>query len=190
MEVLTENQETQTTRKISKVKLTKSGCPFVEFQETRIVVIGEKSIEKVSNLTFEGLNLPHPDLLHAFDLLRAHLAILCSQLDGRDAELSDLEDEEKFISLFKVSGFSIGGSGETEGVTLIGSKKIKRGVLNLVTPFTKFMDENAPYEYGDELNHLVYHAIEEANLYLDDKIAPDAQTKIEYPDNEDQSELE
>ena len=172
--------EPEVTRKVSKVKIIKNGFAEIEYEETKIILVEGKPVEKVSKYKFEGQNLPHPDLMEALNHLRGHLALLCSQLDGKKPELNKLEDDEAFINLFKVTGLSLGGTGDSEGVTIIGTKKIKRGVLNLVTPFTRFMDENDPYEYESELNALSIHVFDEANYHLDDKIHPDVQLKIEY----------
>ncbi len=184
-----EKVATGLTRKISKVSLQKNGGILVVFEETSTVIINNKPVEKFADVPYAGRSLPHPDLTHAFSLLRPHLAILCSQLDGRDPILEEIESDEKFMNQFKVTGFSIGGSGESEGVVLIGTKKIKRGVLNLATPFTKYFDEHDPYDYADELSHLTIHGANEGNLYVDGKIAPDAQGKLPL-DGDDKSDLE
>ncbi len=184
MTTITDTPDTDVTRKISKVKLLKNGCGFVECEETTIINIDGKPVEKVFQIPYTGLNLVHPDLAHSLSLLRSHLAILCSQLDGRDEDLKDIEDDEKFLDNFNVTGFSIGGSGEHEGVTLIGNKKIKRGVINLVTPFMKFDDPNNPYEFQTELNYLVNHSIDEFDQYVDGKIAPNAQPELPFDGDE------
>jgi hypothetical protein len=167
-------------RQISKVKLAKNGGVEVEFEQTTTIMVDGKPLEFYADVPYKGRSLPHPDLLHAFELLRGHLAIICSQLDGKKPDLQKIEHDELFMALFKVTGVSIGGSGESEGVTLVGNKKIKRGQLNLVSSFTKYYDENDLYEYADELMHLVNHVVDEANLYVDGKIAPDAQGKLEF----------
>ena len=176
--------QVQVSRHITKVKLAKNGGVEVEFEQTTVLPVdGGNVIEYYADVPYKGRSLPHPDLLHAFELLRGHLAIICSQLDGKKPDLHKIESDELFLALFKVTGVSIGGTGDSEGVTLVGNKKIKRGQLNLVSSFTKYMDENDPYEYADELMHLVTHVVDEANQYVDGKIAPDAQGKLEFEAN-------
>lgn len=189
MTTITETK-TEVNRKISKVKLAKNGGVIVEFEQTIIIKIDGKDVEQVADVPYAGRNLPHPDLLHAFSLLRSHLAIICSQLDGKDADLKEIEENEQFLEKFNVTGFSIGGSGESEGVVLIGNKNIKRGTLNLVSAFIKFEDTNNPYEYQDELSHLINHGVDEANLYVEGKIAPDAQGKIDFGVGDENQDLE
>lgn len=189
MTTITETPETDVTRKISKVKILKNGCGYVEFEQTKIIMLDGKPIEKIDHFPMTGENLVHPNLTHSLSLLRSHLAILCSQLDGRDEDLKEIEDDEKFLDNFNVTGLSVGGSGEHEGVTLVGSRKIKRGVINLVTPFMKFEDPNNPYEFQTELNYLTNHTIDEFDQYIDGKIAPNAQQELPF-DGEDNSDLE
>lgn len=178
--------ESAVSRKINKVKLGKNGGLEITFELTEIIQLNGKDFSRVSEhpgVIFR--EIPHPDLIHAFNLMRAHYVIIAGQLDGKNAELDKVENNEDFIALFKITGFSIGGNGESEGVTLIGNKKIKRGIINIPAPFTKFFDEQDPYEYADELQHLVMHATDEVNKYIDGKIAPDAQGKIDFDENSD-----
>lgn len=164
-------------RKITKAKLAKNGGLEVSFEETIIFTDGEGSpVELNRDPTVPCKNIPHEDLLNAFAMLRPHLAIVTDCLEAHKKTLYDLDDDPEVLELFKVNSFSIGGNGEHEGVTISGSKKLSGGrLLNLNTPFTKYYDENDRYPYADELSGLIAHICEEVELYLDGKIAPDAQ---------------
>ncbi len=180
-------------RKIFKAKLAKNGGVEVEFEQTLTI---EKPSEKPFNInSYEGSKrepFPHEDLVLAFSLLRSHLAFICDLPETRDKELHQLDDDVEALERIKVTGFSIGGNGESEGVTLIGFKRLKGGrLLNLSTPFTKYVDESGEgYEYAAELSYLMNHVTDEVELYIDGKIAPDAQQEMEFPEREDINEFE
>lgn len=169
-------------RRITKAKMAKHGGLDIEFEQDKTIVKfidGEEiQIKMQSNEATSIKSFPHEDLKNAFLYLRVHLAIIADQLDGLKCDLHFLEEAEQqdFIDKFTVNSFSIGGTGEHEGFTLSGFKKLSRGrVLNLNTPFTKFEDETEePYEFALEAKHLIDHCCEEVELYMDGKIAPDA----------------
>lgn len=73
--------------------------------------------ENDDTVTVEGKNLVHKDLEAALDALVPHLAFLCEQKEADDKDyLEDLPEE--IHNVLEVSGYSIGGSDEDEGVTL------------------------------------------------------------------------
>lgn len=187
-----EHTEKKITRLINKAKLAKNGGIYVEFVLIERYHEGEEIVLEIAgNSTYEGEKLAHPDAIHAFDLLRGHLAIICDQREAFEKTLEELDDDTESINKFKVTGFSIGGTGDSEGVTLIGQKKLSRGrVLNLPSPFTKYFDENDPYEYGHELSATVAHAADEVNKYLDGKIAPSAQPELPFNGEKEADEPE
>lgn len=156
-------------RKIQKAKLV-NGCLEVEYTETQ-----HESGNKVSDtIKFSGGHKVHADLLATFDALTPHLMTLCEWCEFRDAE--EHQDKHRF----SVTGFSIGGSDEHEGVTLIGRKNLKsKKVLNLVTPFVKFDDETTDYDYAHELWGQVSAACREVEAYLDGKHEPTKQMTLE-----------
>lgn len=76
--------------------------------------------ENDDTVTVEGKNLVHKDLEAALDALVPHLAFLCEQKEADDKTF--IEDiPEEIHNVLEVSGYSIGGTDEDEGVTLIGS---------------------------------------------------------------------
>src|SRR3546814_638401 len=71
----------------------------------------------------KGNHLIHGDLRTAFDALRPHLAKLCDLREG-DVIKKNIENvHEEAFSHIKISGFTISGEGEEEGVTISGSKR-------------------------------------------------------------------
>lgn len=119
--------------------------------------------------TVEGKNLVTNDLRNAFNALAAHLAFLCEQKEADGKEF--LEDlPEGIDKKLEVTGFVIGGEDESRGVTLIGKRFLKSNkVLNLNSPFTKFDDENEPYQFGFELEQAIQACEYEVNEYLFNK---------------------
>lgn len=119
--------------------------------------------------TVEGKNLVTNDLKDAFNSLTAHLAFLCEQKEADGKEC--LEDLPKDIDKkLEVTGYTIGGEDESRGVTLIGKRFLKSNkVLNLNSPFTKFDDENEPYQFGFELEQAIQACEYEVNEYLFNK---------------------
>lgn len=119
--------------------------------------------------TVEGKNLVTNDLKDAFSELTAHLAFLCEQKEADGKEF--LEDLPKDIDKkLEVTGYTIGGEDESRGVTLIGKRFLKSNkVLNLNSPFTKFDDENEPYQFAFELEQSIQACEYEVNEYLFNK---------------------
>lgn len=119
--------------------------------------------------TVEGKNLVTNDLKDAFNALVAHLAFLCEQKEADGKEC--LEDLPKGIDKkLEVTGYTIGGEDESRGVTLIGKRFLKSNkVLNLNSPFTKFDDENEPYQFSFELEQVIQACEYEVNEYLFNK---------------------
>lgn len=128
----------------------------------------------------------HPDLVEAFKSLTPHLYFLTEMEDDArwraknpQAELKDVFDLTPVLGEFKVTSFSIGGYDEHEGVTITGQKKLKSGkILNLNTPFTKWIDENSPYGFSDDLFRDVQVVIGEIKLYLNGKIHPEEDNQL------------
>jgi hypothetical protein len=123
-------------------------------------------------------NRPHPDFVNALAELRQHVVMLCEL--GDYGSLDTIDD--KLLNSIEVTGISIGGSDEHEGVTIIAKRKLKHNkILNLITPFTKWEDEHMPYQYESDLSVCCSQIIDEARQYLVfGKYAPDAQMKMEF----------
>lgn len=120
-------------------------------------------------------HIVHDDLLKSFAALKPHVITLC-ELD----EWENVVGQEEKLFKYSCTGFTIGGSNEHEGVTLIGRKTLSsKKVLNLITPFTKYDMETTDYEYSEELRIAVLNACAEVIAYLDGKHAPNPQLELE-----------
>ena len=124
---------------ITKAKITKDNTLVASFKN-----------ENEDNVTIEGKNLIHKDLRAAFNELIPHLAFLCEQkeADGKDS-IDELPEE--IFSTFEVTGYTVSGSDDNEGVVLVGKRFLKsKKVLNLIAPFTMFNNENEACNYEVE----------------------------------------
>ena len=123
-------------------------------------------------------NRPHPDMINALADLRAHVVMMCEMGDFGSLETIP----ENLINTLEVTGISIGGSDEHEGVTIVAKKKLRHNkILNLITPFTKWEDEHMPYRYENDLFSACSLVLEEARQYLVmGKYAPEAQMKMDF----------
>lgn len=140
---------------ITKAKITKDNTLIATFMN-----------ENEDTVTIEGKNLIHKDLKAAFEELVPHLAFLCEQkeADGKKA-LNELPEE--IFSTFEVGGYSIGGSDDNTGVTLVGKRFLKsKKVLNLIAPFTMFNNENEEYEHAFDLQQAIDACSYEVEQYL------------------------
>lgn len=128
----------------------------------------------------------HEDLRTSFEKLHKHLAILC---DEEKAPKNSSAFQNATFEKFGVRGFSIGGSDESEGVTVSGFKEGKYGMVNLNTPFTKFESED--YPFLTELTGDVDECISEVEAYLfDGKRAPESQLELAFGEDLDETETE
>lgn len=182
---ITTNAQVHTARKITKVKLTKGRTLDVSFEETVTIIeiIDGKETSKtvVADCTRVGKNIVHDDMNDALSLLRSHLAILCDQVEAQGKNYYELEEDDERLDRYKVNSYSVGGSDIHEGVTITGLRYGKGGApLNLNSPFTKWEggDNEDTYENSFELHGMITHCNEEALLYIDGKMAPDAQLDL------------
>lgn len=195
-QTITNNANVSTTRIVKKVKLTKTQMLDVTFEETTTVieiVDGEEQAKSFSgDYTRVGKNIVHDDMKNALLLLRTHLAFLCDQVEAQEKTYYDLDDDHESLDKYKVNSYSIGGSDVHEGVTLSGVRIGKGGApLNLNSPFTKFEggEHEDTYDYSFELRGLINHCNEEALLYVNGKMAPNAQGDL-FEQEQDHSEGE
>lgn len=121
-------------------------------------------------------NQVHPDLLASMDKLVPHFILLC-ELPESDAlekmlfggvTIEDVESSD--FQKIQVTGFSIGGDDEDEGLTIIGSRLLVKGKsLNINSPFTKYDREE--YQYADELSLVIQEIESEIREFLNGKIS-------------------
>jgi len=179
---------------IKKAKL-KSDM-FLEVEYSEVVEDGTNNVKK------ECTAAVHDDLKKLFRRLPAHLAMLCEQVkelhDGTgvavnfDSERPNLllcdpellyrfsERDWNIIDNTTCTGFSIGGSGDSEGVTIYGRRELGNGkVINLVAPFQKWDNDSFNYGNTSDLSEIIEAARYEVHQYLfEGKHAPDMQLSL------------
>ncbi len=132
-------------------------------------------------------NRVHQDLLLAYEKLKVHMALLCESLDPDNYEEEQFSTGEIYTLLefekFKVMSFSIGGEGDSQGVTISGRRALRgKRILNLNAPFTKFdkLEGLESYEFLDLMVSDLFGCIEEVKAYLGGKHAPNPQQEISF----------
>lgn len=185
---------------IKKSKLKNSYFLEAEYSET--IHDGTTNVKKDCNAPV------HIDLKLVFRKLDIHLALLCEQAKTKGEELLTISeafpDDElmrtadpteeyrctktdwDIISKISCSGFSIGGSGDSEGVTIFGVRELSNGKkLNIVSPFTRWDDD---YTYAFDLAQIVEECKGEVYLYLfENKHQPE--TQLDMFDEEETAEI-
>jgi len=136
----------------------------------------EQMKDATRNIKFDDSNAVHDDLKEVFDALGEHLRLLCQQP-------VDFEGERNYTC----TGFSIGSN--DSGITLIGSRVLDGNrVLNLVSPFLKWENDNYSYSELSELGELIEKAKSEVKAYLfEGKHAPQKQLSL-FPDEDDNTD--
>ncbi|MBS4056545.1 MAG: hypothetical protein KGZ82_04420 [Bacteroidales bacterium] len=152
-----------------RIKKAKIKGRSLEVELTESVDTGNGPV--TNEVVLKCTGLVHGDLLARFDRLKIHLVKIC---DMKKSETITAENIENFdlsiLDDYQVKGFSIGGDDEHEGVVLIGAREFESGkILNLVSPFTKFSDGHAPYEFESDLYNDVQACVYEVELYLEGK---------------------
>jgi SpoU rRNA methylase family enzyme len=150
----------------------------------------DQSINSTKNIIKTSSDAPiHDDLRDAFSALIPHFAFICEEIKETDCK-ERLESPEEELSeehpllKYKVSGFSIGGQGDSEGVTISGSKRLESGsILNLNTPFLKFEDVK-DYVFMPELRESIDILKSEVYEYLEGKQAPSKQPSMNFEEEE------
>jgi hypothetical protein len=166
------------TQAIKKVKVNDAGGLYVEYDGTKTFQEKEGKETLSSSVIKDCQWRMHTDLIKAWDAFVPHLILLCEE-DGEMWTLEDFSfegepDAIKMLPKYKVTGVTLGGSGEHLGITVVGQKKLRGGkVLNLVAPFTKFEDESdAAYIYQSDLLEAWDLLRIEALAYMDGKRTP------------------
>ena len=130
-----------------------------------------------NKLTFDRTVPIHNDLVDAFAKLNKHFAILTDglTLPAKVKSLAAWEDES--LEKFFVSGFSIKGNNESEGVVLHGRNDGTYGDFPLSTPFQKW--EASEYTHIGDLGSDINTCIYEVEQYLfHGKKAPENQLAL------------
>lgn len=142
---------------IIKAKLTKDNTLVATYKD------------ETGTITIEGKNQVTNDLLNSFVFLIPHLAFLCEMKEADGKESLD-EMPENIESILSVSGYTIGGDGDSKGVTLTGKRFLKSSkVMNVNAPFTQFNNESEQYEFSYELEQTIEQCNYEVNEYIFNK---------------------
>lgn len=141
-------------------------------------------------------NIPiHPDMQQAWKKLNVHLALICEEV--KPDEIKDVDNIEEYndkvhavgsiehrLSLFSVRSWQVQDEYDKEGVVLVGSKRLTTNdLVKLETPKRKWTDN---YPFINELRVAIQdcqHEVEEYHLCR--KRAPERQTALEFPEDEE-----
>lgn len=119
----------------------------------------------------------HDDMKAAFARLDKHLALLCDDLPCKHKSIDKWDDP--VLTGYAVRGFSIGGSGDSEGCTISGAKEAKHGFVNLVTPHQQW--EGSEYKFISDMASDVQACVYEVEQYLfEGKRAPETQMAMDF----------
>jgi len=120
----------------------------------------------------------HDDLREAFSALTAHFAFICEEITESLCRetINDFKQGVVFqdhetdpLRKYTVLGFTLGK--DSEGVTIIGSKRLESGKsININTPFQKWDDSD--YPFMSELLKTVDLLKSEVYEYIEGKRAP------------------
>lgn len=154
------------TMDFKKIKFNRSGMTLeVLYFETMTLndTTVTNEINKKCNM------IVHEDFIKALEGLKVHFALLCDlrEVNNFPVDFGDeIEkfDHETYLEKIKITGISLGGEDENAGVVIIGQKELSGGgVLNIITPFTRF---DSDYNYCNPLESAVNNVIYEVEQYL------------------------
>lgn len=163
-------------------KLLKRVGLAVDYRYTENVKIeGEDEPEVILvDCTKKSNAEPHQDLFTAFKLLLPHMINLAEfdVLDAAYLKQRKIISDSKFEK-FVVTGFSLSGDGDDQGVVIKGHRILKGGFKDPInTRFTKLFNKS-DYEYSGNLADDLDEAIDQVNLFLGGKITTQAQLRME-----------
>ncbi|MFZ4413209.1 MAG: hypothetical protein ACOYOV_09025 [Bacteroidales bacterium] len=159
--------------KIKKVKI-KDRTLTVDMNE----IVSNENGTVTNEVTKKCAYLAHDDLLLAFKGMIPHLIKICDFKGSENIFEDNIANFEAFPE-YSITGISIGGSGEYEGVTIVAQREFPSGkVLNIVTPFQTFSDID--YPLGDELSLAVEACISEVHSYLFDNKFAEKQMEMDF----------
>lgn len=147
----------------------------------------------------KGAGIIHDDMIAAFQKLNIHLAVICEEISPSEIDIENLPDVTdetlkgkekqlaKKVDSFIVSEFRIDGTGENEGVILVGTKTLSTSeTVKLETPKVKF---DSTYDFVQELAAAVSECQNEVALYMNGKMKPKMiQGELGLEDTDDDDE--
>lgn len=135
---------------------------FFEHMDVNDVPITNEVVKKCNMIV-------HKDFIDALAGLKIHFALLCDLREvNQFPERYDVNnfDHEQYLEKITITGITIGGDDDSAGVVIIGRKELPSGVLNLVTPFTRF---DSDYQWQSELEEAVRNLSNETEQYVFDQ---------------------
>lgn len=148
---------------IDKVKI-KNDQLVVDYKEKFVDANYSNDVTKSSQ------QFVHGDLKYALNLLKPHVAAICEMPEAKNIDIKSPTEEDinEKLKSYIVTGYSKGGSDESEGVSIIAQKLLQSGqVLNLTVPFTKYEDETGDgYRHGAALRDVIDRCDFEVDAYL------------------------
>lgn len=162
---------------IKKVKINSKGIPEVDYVELR-------DDGKNPEITHIGKGIAHDDFINAVKELAPHYALISGYASfTKGLKLDTLKGG---VDNFKVSGYSIGGKEENQGITITGHVIVafsgKACIVN--SPFTMFDEgDETKYKFIDQLAEVVENIAMEARLYLEGKFKPEPQQELPFGEN-------
>lgn len=129
-----------------------------------------KGPTKGDTLNRKGAHIVHDDLQIRFDQLDVFFAHLDDAYTGNTnvTSLVELESEIE-TEKYHVTGFKISGVEENKSVILSGWKEVENGIVKFDTPKIKY---SSAYLYISEMKERVQSTIDEVELYMNGKTAP------------------
>jgi hypothetical protein len=135
----------------------------------------------------------HADLKYAFGLFKPRVATICEMAEADRVSVEDPSDEDLNVTLenIVITGYSKAGSNENAGVCIMAQRILRtRQVLNITTPFTRFVDESGDgYPYGGALKSVVERCDYEVDAYLFEEKWGLKQLELEFEGNGETSEI-
>lgn len=127
-------------------------------------------IEETGEYSRKSSQLRTADFNNAMNRLRIHMVCICEQPEASQINGENVYDfDPDQLMNYEITGYTIGGSDESAGVTITGKKLLENGkVLNLNSPFTKFEDED-DYAHGAVLMGDIEACNAEVEAFLNGK---------------------
>lgn len=160
---------------IKRVKISNKGVPEIGYVE-----IWEDG--KSPEVTHFGKAVAHDDLINALKELAPHYALITGY--AHFTKGLRLETLKAGVDNFKVSGYTIGGKEENQGIVITGHVIVafsgKACIVN--SPFTMFDEgDETKYKFIDALAEVVEKISDESKLYIvDRKFKPEAQQELPF----------
>lgn len=156
---------------IKKVKLTKALRLEVSYKK-------EEADGSTSQVDEKHNSKAHDDFVTSMNSLRVHFGMLTGYLNP--GEIRDPDVYMTNVDSFHVSGYSIGGEDEDQGIVITGHRILPSGkAIILNSPFTRFNEDEATrYKHMDKLIARVEEVRSEAVKYLGGKFFKEPQQEL------------